>query len=76
MVEHKCINGWHQLTKQELQIKDIKMLWKERAGLNYANEIIFSVLIKAVIATLIFQVVLKGTYPKQSVIFQVYVLNY
>ena len=64
MVEHKCINGWHQLTKKELQIKDIKMLWKERAGLNYANE-------KAVILTLIFQVVLKGTYPKQSVIFQV-----
>lgn len=40
------------------------MLWKERAGLNYAKE-------KAVILTLIFQVVLKGTYPKQSVIFQV-----
>ena len=34
---------WHQLTKKELQIKDIKMLWKERAGLNYANEIIFLV---------------------------------
>ena len=59
MVEHKCINGWNQLTKKELQIKDIEMLWKERAGLNY------------VIETLIFQVVLKGTYPKQSVIFQV-----
>ena len=43
VVEHKCINGWNQLTKKELQIKDIKMLWKERAGLNYANEIIFLV---------------------------------